>query len=106
MSVADHRTVTDNWDRWELLSYDDLLLSFDMKSKTDRRLFDQVRVRNAYNYHFGTVIPRSAKRIAPACEKCGFRPVRLTVKGWIYGPYCPLCGKRVPDFPEELLKEG
>lgn len=106
MRVGDNGTVMENWDRWELLSYDELELYFDMKSKTDRRLFDQVRDRNAYNYHFGTVIPRSAKRIAPACEKCGFRPVRLSVKGWIYGCYCPLCGKRVPDFPEELLKEG
>ena len=106
MRVGNNGAAIDSWERWELLCYGSQELYFDMKSKTDRRLFDQVRDRNTYNYHFGTVIPRSSKRIAPACEKCGFRPVRLTFKGWMYGPYCPLCGSRMPDLPKELLKEG
>lgn len=106
MRVGNNGTVMNIGDQWALLNYDELKLYFDMKSKTDRRLFDQVRDRNTYNYHFGTVIPRSSKRDVPTCEKCGFRPVGLSVKGWMYGPYCPLCGSRVPDLPKELLKEG
>lgn len=106
MRVGNNGAAIDSWERWELLCYDSQELYFDMKSKTDRRLFDQVRDRNTYNYHFGTVIPRSSKRDVPTCEKCGTRPVRLTVKGWMYGPYCPLCGNHMPDLPKELLKEG
>ena len=106
MRVGNNGAAIDSWERWELLCYGSQELYFDMKSKTDRRLFDQVRDRNTYNYHFGTVIPRSSKRDVPTCEKCGTRLVRLTVKGWMYGPYCPLCGNHMPDLPKELLKEG
>lgn len=106
MRVGNNGAAIDSWERWELLCYGSQELYFDMKSKTDRRLFDQVRDRNTYNYHFGTVIPRSSKSDVPTCEKCGTRPVRLTVKGWMYGPYCPLCGNHMPDLPKELLKEG
>ena len=91
---------------WRPRMFGNQYIYFDMKSKTDRNLFDRIMYRRGVNFVSGTVVDFSLRSQAPVCEKCGFDLIAYDGYDYVYGVACPLCGNRMPDLPKELLKEG
>lgn len=92
---------------WETYSFFGQQIQFDLKSKSDKKLFDIILERDAVNEKCGTVISIDTGRDIPCCKKCGALPVRYYFPlGRVYGVVCPVCGTPTPDLPENLECRG
>ena len=96
---------------WGTFSFLGQQIQFDLKSKSDEKLYDIVLERNDVNKKCGTVIGSwtdisiGDDSDIPRCRKCGALPVRYYFAlGYVYGVVCPVCGTPTPDLPENLKR--
>lgn len=90
---------------WRPRMFGNQYIYFDMRSKTDRNLFDRIMHRRDVNWTSGTVVDFSLRSQAPVCEKCGFDLIAYDGYDYVYGVACPLCGTPAKPLPEYLKGE-
>lgn len=87
---------------WRPRLFGNRYITFDMRSKTDRNLFDRIMHRRDVNCTSGTVVDSGLRSQVPVCEKCGFSLISYDGRGYVYGVTCPLCGASAKPLPEYL----